>query len=177
MIGAAPRQLAWNGGGAVSGQRKRRLINRPVLSEDAKGLDDLVARFLACSLPHSEWTHQAHLAVGAWHVARFGPDEALARLRAGIRQLNDSHGTPNSATRGYHETVTRAYVLLLAEFLDSVPPPTPLFERVKQLFTSELADKEALLRFYSRERLMSSEARATWIEPDLLPLRLTDFSR
>jgi hypothetical protein len=53
----------------------------------------------------------------------------------------------------------------------------PLAERVAQLFASGLADKEALLRFYSRSRLMSSEARATWIEPDLLPLHLTNVSK
>lgn len=138
-------------------------------------LDDLVARFVACRLPHSEWTHQAHLAVGAWHVAHFGADEALARLRVGIRQLNDSHGTPNSAARGYHETITRAYVQLLAEFLNSVPQTMPLAERVARLLASRLAAKEALLQFYSRERLMSSEARATWIEPDLLPLQLANL--
>jgi hypothetical protein len=135
-------------------------------------LDDLVARFVACRLPHSEWTHQAHLAVGAWHVAQFGADEALARLRVGIRRLNDSHGTPNSATRGYHETISRAYVVLLAEFLDSVSDTMPLAERVTRLLGSPLSARDALLQFYSRERLMSPEARATWIEPDVQPLRL-----
>jgi len=40
-------------------------------------IEGLVGRFLACTLPKAEWTHQAHLAVGAWHVDRYGPDEAL----------------------------------------------------------------------------------------------------
>jgi hypothetical protein len=35
---------------------------------------------------------------------------------------------------------------------------------------SPLADRGVLLRFYSRERLMSNHARAIWVEPDLLPL-------
>jgi hypothetical protein len=94
---------------------------------------------------------------------------------SGIRQLNDSHGTPNSAARGYHETITRAYVELLAEFLNSVPQTMPSSERVARLLATRLAAKEALLRFHSRERLMSSEARATWIEPDLLPLQLANL--
>ncbi len=136
-------------------------------------LDDLAARFVACRLPHNEWTHQAHLAVGAWHVDRYGKDEALAQLRIGIRRLNDSHGTPNSASRGYHETITRAYVVLVTEFLDACPKETSLPERIAQLHASPVAEKEALLVFYSRERLMSPEARAAWVEPDLLPLRLT----
>lgn len=138
-------------------------------------LDDLAARFTSCRLPHSEWTHQAHLTVGAWHVDRYGANEALAQLRIGIRRLNDSHGTPNSATRGYHETITRAYVQLLAAFLDTCPPTMALAERVARLLASPVADREALLRFYSRERLMSSEARTAWLEPDLLPLRVADL--
>lgn len=136
-------------------------------------LDGLVTRFAACRLPFEEWTHQAHLAVGMWHVNRYGADEALGRLRTGIRQLNDSHGTPNSATRGYHETITRAYVQLLSEFLDACSAALPLTERVARLLASPVADKEALLQFYSRGHLMSAQARAAWVEPDILPLRVS----
>jgi hypothetical protein len=35
---------------------------------------------------------------------------------------------------------------------------------------SPLADRSVLLRFYSRESLMSNRARAVWVEPDLAPL-------
>jgi hypothetical protein len=133
-------------------------------------VDDLAARFTARAILHAEWTHTAHLVVGAWHVHRYGPDEALARMRVGIRALNDAHGTPNSPTRGYHETVTRAYVVLLAEMLGRCPLTMPLADRVARVLASPIADKEALLAFYSRERLMSSTARAEWVEPDLAPL-------
>jgi hypothetical protein len=136
-------------------------------------LDGLASRFAACRLAREEWTHQAHLAVGMWHVDRYGADDALARLRAGIRQLNDSHGTPNSATRGYHETITRANVQLLSEFLDSCPAALTLTERVARLLASPVADKEALLQFYSRGHLMSAQARAEWVEPDIRPLRVS----
>ena len=84
-------------------------------------LDELAARFAAAAIPATEWTHETHLTMGAWHVARFGPDAALERLRAGIRALNAAHGTIDSDTRGYHETITRAYVRLLAAFLRARP--------------------------------------------------------
>jgi hypothetical protein len=135
-------------------------------------LHDLVERFVACTLPHGEWTHTAHLAVGVWHIAGFGTAEALSRLRDGIRRLNDSHGTPNSATRGYHETITRAYVQLLAQFLQRCPADLPLAERFALVRDSTLADKDVLLRFYSREKLMSADARARWMAPDIAPLEL-----
>ena len=60
--------------------------------------DALAEAFIACRLPKSRWTHQAHLAVGLWHVSRFGRAAALPRLRTGIRRLNDTHRTVNSAT-------------------------------------------------------------------------------
>jgi hypothetical protein len=132
-------------------------------------LEDLVRRFAARTLPKPAWTHAAHLAVGLWHVRRYAPDDALARLRSGISRLNESHGTINSATGGYHETVTRAYVQLLAAFAAGRAAQTDA-ECVAALLADGLADKQALLEFYSAARLFSAEARLGWVEPDLAPL-------
>ena len=83
--------------------------------------------------------------------------------------MNDSHGTVNSATSGYHETVTHAYVRLIAGlFADCSGQPLP--ERISTLVNGPLGERDALLRFYSRETLMSPQARAEWVEPDVRPL-------
>jgi hypothetical protein len=150
----------------------------------ATSLDDLAAVFLAGTLPRQEWTHLAHLRVGAWHVHRFGAAEALARMRVGIRRLNDAHGTANTNTGGYHETITAAYVSLIGAFLARLPcpaclpapgEPAPSLEtRVDHLLAGPLADRAVLLRFWSREVLMSPRARASWVPPDLAPLLLPD---
>lgn len=134
--------------------------------------DALAARFTALTLPKEEWTHAAHLAVGAWHVERYGPAEALVRLRRGICRLNESHGNQNTATSGYHETITAAYVTLLAAYLDACPAGVPLAARVEQLLAGPLAGRDMLFTFYSRERLLSVDARARWVDPDLAPLHL-----
>jgi hypothetical protein len=133
-------------------------------------LDDFVARFHERTLLKSEWTHAAHLSVGAWHVHRFGVEEAVNRLRRGIRALNDSHGTANTDSGGYHETITRAYAHLIAEFLDRRPQSSTLVQRVGALLASPLAHKDALLEYYSKDRLMSAAARREWNCPDLKPL-------
>lgn len=134
-------------------------------------LEDLVRRFDECTLPKPEWTHTAHLAVGLWYVSHYARDDALARLRAGITRLNESHGTRNSATTGYHETITHAYAELLAAF--AVRCGVLLVAvRVRTLLASPLAGKDVLLRFYSRARLNSVEARLDWVEPDVAPLEL-----
>jgi hypothetical protein len=132
---------------------------------DDQALDRLQARFAAQEILASEWTHQAHLLMGAWHVFHFGSQEALERLRAGIRRLNQAHGTPETPTRGYHETITGAYVQLLALFLDRFSPETSLGTRVAALLASPLSARDALLAFYDRDRLMSPEARAAWLPP------------
>jgi adenylate kinase family enzyme len=129
-------------------------------------LDDLAARFVACAGPAKEWTHAAHLAVGLWHVHRYGPDEALQRLRHGIRRLNESHGGVNSTTAGYHETITAVYVQLLAQYLERCTSDVPLGMHAIGLLAGPVAAKDALLTFYTRDRLMSTIARAEWVEPD-----------
>ena len=138
---------------------------------DALGdLDGLIGGFLACSLREEQWTHHAHLAVGLWHVEQFGAEEAFDRLRQGIRRLNESFGNVNTPTNGYHETITGAYVRLLAQFLAECPPDLPFADRVNLLISGPLAGKQVLLGFYTEETLGSSRARLAWQEPDLSPL-------
>ncbi len=144
---------------------KLRLAHR-----DATALDDLGARFEACAIPAKEWTHAAHLVVGLWHVHRYGGEDALLRLRSGIRRLNESHGGVNSETNGYHETITAVYVQLLAQYLESSPAEPSLDMRAIELLAGPLAARDLLLTFYSRERLMSTTARLGWVDPDLAPV-------
>ncbi|MET0291111.1 MAG: hypothetical protein ABW136_02030 [Steroidobacteraceae bacterium] len=132
--------------------------------------ESLAHRFAARQLSRTEWTHEAHLTVGLWHVATLGPAEAMARLRSGIRKLNESNGVANTTSGGYHETITQAYVRLIAAFLASRPGDVSLQQTCDALLSGELADRNVLLRHWSRERLFSPLARAGWVEPDLAPL-------
>jgi len=127
---------------------------------DARALDDLVAAFRARTLSHAEWTHAAHLSVGAFYVSRLGAAEALGRLREEIRRLNDCHGT----------LITAAFVRLLDEGLATFAPEVALERRLEALLAGPLGGSRVLLAFWSRELLMSPGARAAWVEPDLKPL-------
>jgi hypothetical protein len=137
---------------------------------DARALDDLVAAFRARTLTHAEWTHAAHLTVGACYVSRLGPAAALARLREEIPRLNERHGTPNTSTSGYHETITAAFVRLLDEGLATFAPEVALERRIAALLAGPLGGSRVLLGFWSRDVLMSPRARAEWVEPDLRAL-------
>ena len=138
----------------------------------AREIDDLAARFQSQAISRAEWTHLAHLTVGAWHVYHFGTDAALERLRDGIRSLNERNGVLNSPRSGYHETITRAYVVLLAEYLSAFCETVTMHERIAALAADAVAERDVLLRYYSKPLLMSPRARGEWVEPDLQPLSL-----
>ena len=131
--------------------------------------DDLAEAFCALTLAKPEWTHQAHLRVGLWHVLHFGEEEALLRLREGITRLNESHGIANTASGGYHESITRFYVRVLACFLGRSWRGRPIDELAEQAIL-ELGDKDLPLHHWSRDLLFSPAARLGWVEPDLASL-------
>ena len=92
---------------------------------------------------------------------------ARADIRTRIRRYNESTGTANSDTGGYHETLTRLYVLGIQRFLRDRAATEPTLPLLTELLRSELADTAWPLRFYRRETLFSVEARRGWLEPDL----------
>jgi hypothetical protein len=118
------------------------------------------------TLPKEQWTHEAHLRVGLWHVVHFDAPEALVLLRHRISRYNESVGTPNSDTSGYHETITRFYVSLIAWFASGQDRSDPLDALARRLI-EKYGDRDLPFRYYSRDRLFSVEARRGWVEPDL----------
>jgi len=132
--------------------------------------DALVQAFLAGTLPKPEWTHEAHLRVGLWHIRAYGAAEALACLRAAIRRYNEAVGTPNTDTSGYHETLTVIYVRLIAASLVANTGSALGAEALESAVLDRCEARDLPFRFYSRERLFSAEARHSFVAPDLAPL-------
>ncbi len=122
--------------------------------------------FIDRTLAKAEFTHEAHLRVGLWHVLHHPGDAALDLLRARIRAFNESVGGANTWESGYHETITRLYVRLIRAFLDSVDACGPI-DALAQDLIGRFGDRDLPLRFFSQERLFSVEARLSWVEPDL----------
>ena len=122
-------------------------------------IDNLVARFRNLTLPYEAWTHAAHLAVGMWHVTRYGQEEATERLRNGIRQYNVACGIDNTESSGYHETITLFYIQIIRHYLESQNEVRPLHDLVNELVDSPNGSRRAPLDFYSRDHLFSVQAR------------------
>lgn len=129
----------------------------------------LVERFEDRTLPRGEWTHQAHLTVALWYACHCERGEALNRMRAGILRLNEAHGVPTTPTRGYHETITCFWMHVVSRHVASDGHTGDWAERANR-FVTLCGSRDLPLRHYSRVRLMSVEARARWVEPDLQPL-------
>lgn len=126
----------------------------------------LVASFADGTIPFETWRHhRTHLIVALWHVHQYPAPEALDRMRAGILGILAANGIRTTPDNGYHETITAAWLRLLAGFLAKAPPaPLPA---LAEDAVAAFADQEILLRHYSRERILSPEARAAWVEPDI----------
>ena len=128
-------------------------------------IESLVKRFEDCTLPEAEWTHAAHLTTALYYLYRLNREQALDKMRAGIQRYNASLGK----FIGYHETITRAWIAVIANFLATCDRAHPLAVLAAQL-VSQCADSRYLLQFYSRDCLFSAEARAAWVPPDLKEL-------
>jgi hypothetical protein len=137
--------------------------------ESAAEVERVVAGFMDGTLPHAEWTHQGHLTVALWYATHHDAPEALDLVRVGILRLNAAHGVPTTPTRGYHETITRFYMHVVGRFVEQQAGKGDWAERANRLI-ERCGARELPLRYYSEARLKSAEARAGWVEPDLLSL-------
>ena len=133
--------------------------------------DDAVAHIgeglLARTLPREEWTHEAHLAATTYLTLHHPEIDLDTELPGIISRYNESVGGVNDDTQGYHNTITRAYLRGVRLFLEGADTGRPIHELVNELLHSPMGKRGWPLRFWSKERLMSVEARRGWVAPDL----------
>jgi hypothetical protein len=75
---------------------------------------ELVRQFEARTLPFAQWTHRAHVRVAFSYLRAHSFDEALLRMRTGVKAYNAANKVPESPTSGYNETTTHAFLHLIA---------------------------------------------------------------
>ena len=120
--------------------------------------DELVHGFEEGSL--ADFPHASHVRVALIYLTRYGRGEALNRLLQGLLRFAMAKGRPEK----FHVTMTRAWLDFIeaARLAHPELPPSSVLE-----VCPELLDRNALLRFYTPERLHSEEARTGWVPPDL----------
>lgn len=112
----------------------------------------------------AEFGHEEHVRVAWLHLRRDGPLGALARVSEGLRRLAASHGRPER----YHETITWAWVLLIAQRVRETPAID--WDEFRAAHP-DLLDRScpALAAYYSPQLLASAEARSGFVLPDRVP--------
>lgn len=131
-------------------------------------LDHLIERFEERTLPKMEWTHEAHLAVAIWYLSNHSFEDALSLVREKITHHNESVGTPNTDSEGYHETITRFWLLVADRFLLG-KNRLKITDNCNSLITSTEGLSSHPLQYYAETTLFSVKARQSWVEPDLRP--------
>ena len=133
--------------------------------------DEFLSSFEECTLPFEDWTHRAHVKVAFLYLRKFDFDEAVSRMRQGVKAYNSANRVPDSKTMGYNETTTVAFMHLVhsidREYSDTFPTSNA------DVFCDthpQLLSKHVLRFFYSPERRMHPDAKHEFVEPDLTPL-------
>jgi len=119
-------------------------------------------------IPCDQWHHKDHIRVAYLCLRRYPYDAAMSHFRAKIIALNAAHKVPDLPNRGYHETMTQAWLKLVYVTLCEYGPS----ETSESFYDQhpELSHKATLRLFYSRELLTSPRAKAEFVEPDLAAL-------
>jgi hypothetical protein len=125
----------------------------------------LVSAFENATIPASEFTHAAHIAVALSYLDAFPPEEALERMREKIRAFAAHHGVSNL----YHETLTTFWMRLLEHVAGTSDVELPLWQRIN-LVVEDWTKRRPVDAHYSRELITSQTARDKWVPPDRLPI-------
>jgi hypothetical protein len=123
---------------------------------------DLLDRFVDTTLPASEFHHAQHVQVAWLFVRQHGMPAALAEFSSAIKRFADAKG----ATGLYHETITWAFLLLIAD--RQARNPVESWEAFAAANPDLLTWQPSVLnRYYSKELLASELAKRTFLMPDL----------
>lgn len=131
-------------------------------------IKSLIAEFENCTLPRSEWNHQAHLTIALWYLNLYDEQKAINRVRQGIQRYNEAIGIKTTKDGGYHETLTLFWIRMVSHYLSISEEKSFNLETAIAIYKT-YNDKHLPFQYYTRDLLMSWEARNHWVEPDLKP--------
>jgi hypothetical protein len=129
--------------------------------------DKFLEQFETTALPLEEWHHKQHIKVAYLYLRRFPFDAAMVRMREGVKAFNAAKKIPEAIDRGYHETMTQAWMHLVYFTVCEYGPAEDAEAFYEQ--SPQLQQKKTLRFFYTKELFTSPEAKAGFVEPDIIP--------
>jgi hypothetical protein len=124
----------------------------------------MIDRFESATIPLSDFKHGAHLMVAVSYLLELSFEDALSRMRAGLKTILARNGID-----GYNETITIFWMKYARSFLLTATAGLTSAELTNSLL-SECSGPWLINEFYSSELLTSEKARQFFVEPDLRPL-------
>jgi hypothetical protein len=145
--------------------------------------DEFLTAFEECKVERKEWTHEAHIRMAWLYLTQLPPaKDVFDRVRSGIKKLNATFARQRSplcmraaapkdarGLTGYHETMTVAFVTVIASRIAPGEDFAAFRDHNPDLFEHNFP---TILKHYSPARLYSPTAKKEFIEPDLIPLPL-----
>ena len=122
------------------------------------------AAFESHRVPPSQFSHEAHVRLAYIYLAERDVESATRRMREALLDFIEHNGIPRSK---FHETITRAWVLAVRHFMDRSSSSSSADFLSKN---PELLDGRIMFTHYSASVLFSSDARTSFVEPDLDPI-------
>lgn len=125
------------------------------------GLEDeaFLAALEAGTLPPADFSHRGHLRAGFLYLKRHDFPGACVAMKRAIKAFAATLGKSSL----YHETLTVAYLALMAERLIEEPPGLT-FDHFLERYP-ELLCREFFERYYPRGTLEDPGSKATFVLP------------
>lgn len=125
----------------------------------------IVRAFEDGTISREDWKHAEHLTVAFYYASHHDFELALVKMRDGIFNLLKAFKVDLSKEMPYHETLTVFWMRTIFDLMNNRENSS--FVETANRVLEAGADKDLPLRFYSRERLFSDEARKRFVAGDL----------
>ncbi|HYL92160.1 MAG TPA: hypothetical protein VEW69_03285 [Alphaproteobacteria bacterium] len=122
----------------------------------------LVHKLEQCQLANDAFHHRDHLAVAIVYLYAMDLPEAIEKMRSTLMRFAAHHDKAGL----YHHTLTVFWATQVEGYIDR---SLCLGDSAKRVF-AQLNDKDMVYQWYSKERLFSPEARASWVPSDRKPV-------
>lgn len=133
--------------------------------------DAFIDAFRRAAIHPRDFDHRAHIRMAFLHLRDMSSSKALAQVRSGLQRfLAAAKEAGHDLPVGYHETVTRFWLHMVRDAMRSDPDAAAGDSTNFCDAHPHLMRRQLLLDYYSRERVMTSEAHERFVDPDLKPL-------
>ncbi|HKP47367.1 MAG TPA: hypothetical protein VJT50_12275 [Pyrinomonadaceae bacterium] len=105
-------------------------------------IEDVVRGLETCSTGKDDFQHYKHLVVAVYYLRTSTREQAFTKMRAGLLRFIEYHEIDRNI---YSDELTKAWIHLVADELESIDPTLPAFEAVNTIM-DRLNDKDAVFK-------------------------------